>query len=256
MILEFDAGNSRIKWRHLEHMSGAVAAEGIVLNVSDLIAAAAPQHRPEFARICSVRGGAIVDEIGNWIKASWDLELHTAEVSRSCGGVSNHYIDTGKLGIDRWLAMLAARQRSSEACVIVDSGTAITIDVLDARGSHNGGFILPGLSLMRESLEVNTGIRLTAGYSELSLQPGHSTDAAVYNGTLTCLVAIIERVADSVSNAIGPALFFTGGDADLLAEIISPRRIEVVPGLVLDGLAIACPYSSAGLDTETRSCAT
>jgi type III pantothenate kinase len=256
MILEFDAGNSCIKWRHLDPTNSVVEAEGSAVDVNGLMAAVIPERRPEFVRICSVRGGAEVDEISSWIKGVWDLELHVAEVSRGCGGVSNHYSDTGKLGIDRWLAMLAARQRSSEPCVVVDSGTAITIDVLDAQGSHGGGFILPGLRLMRESLEAGTGIRLTTGYSLLSLQPGHSTDAAVYNGTLSCLVAIIESVADSVlqasaSQTVAPRLFFTGGDAELLAESTSLPGIEVVAGLVLDGLAVACPYSRAGLDTET-----
>lgn len=248
MILEFDAGNTRIKWRCLNHRTAAVEAEGVAGSVKELIIAVGEDHRVEFARLCSVRPGPDVEAIRLWIAAAWGLELHIAEVGRSCGGVSNHYVDPGKLGVDRWLAMLAARQRSTEPCVIVDSGTALTIDVLDRDGGHSGGFILPGLNLMRESLQANTGIRLAAGKEELTLQPGHSTEAAVFNGTLTALIATIEAVTNSITEGGQPLLFFSGGDADLLAAHTSLPNIEVVAGLVLDGLAIACPYSPEGFD--------
>ena len=248
MILEIDAGNTRIKWRCLNPRTAAVEAEGVVPGVKELIIAVGEDHRVEFARLCSVRAGPDVEEIRQWIAAAWGLELQIAEVSRSCGGVSNHYVEPGKLGVDRWLAMLAARQKSTEPCVIVDSGTALTIDVLGGDGEHRGGFILPGLSLMRESLQANTGIRLAEGHEELTLEPGHSTEAAVFNGTLTALIAIIERVTNSITEAAQPPLFFTGGGADLLAAYMSLPKIEVVAGLVLDGLAIACPYSAEDFD--------
>ena len=248
MILEIDAGNTRIKWRCLNPGTAAMAAEGVVSGVKELIIAVGENHRVEFARLCSVRAGPDVEEIRQWIAAAWGLELQIAEVSRSCGGVSNHYVDPGKLGVDRWLAMLAARQISTEPCVIVDSGTALTIDVLDRNGEHRGGFILPGLNLMRKSLQENTGIRVAEGQEELTLEPGHSTEAAVFNGTLTALIATIETVINSITEAGQPTLLLTGGGGDLLAAYMSLPKTEVVAGLVLDGLAIACPYSPEGFD--------
>lgn len=248
MILEFDAGNTRIKWRCLNPLTATVEAEGVVSGVKELIIAVGADHRVEFARLCSVRAGPDVEEIRQWIATTWGLELQIAEVSRRCGGVSNHYIEPGRLGVDRWLAMLAARQISTESCVIVDSGTALTIDVLDRDGEHRGGFIIPGLSLMRESLQANTDIRVAAGHEELTLEPGHSTEAAVFNGTLTALIATIERVSDSITEGGQPTLYFTGGGADLLAAYTSLPKIKVVAGLVLDGLTVACPYSAEGFN--------
>ena len=248
MILEFDAGNSRIKWRELALGGHGVLTEGVACNVTELIQAISTVQKPDFVRLCSVKGETEVDEIRHFIATNWNLELHIAQVSRSCGGVSNQYADIHKLGIDRWLAMLAAFQKAAGSCIVVDAGTALTIDVVDAQGNHDGGFILPGLRLMRESLQAHTAIRLTEAAIENSLELGHSTDAAVCNGTLATVVAIIERVAATEHEGVRPRLYFTGGDAHLLSEKCSLQQIEVVTGLVLDGLAVACPYSPASSD--------
>ncbi len=106
-------------------------------------------------------------------------------------GVTIRYSDPSRLGVDRWLAMLAAHAASTKACLVVDCGTALTIDKLTASGEHCGGYIIPGLALMRRSLEENTRIRLNKEFEAGGVALGHSTDEAVYHGSLAAAVALI-----------------------------------------------------------------
>ena len=153
------------------------------------------------------------------------------------------------MGIDRWLAMLAAYQRGSTTCVIVDGGTALTVDVVDADGRHVGGYIVPGIGLMSNSLVANTSIRLTEQPLESTVALGHSTDEAVYNGCLSALISLIQGVVRLMSEQdAGVKLYLTGGDAPLLEANLKLKNMELVPGLVLDGLAAACPFVAENSD--------
>jgi type III pantothenate kinase len=243
MILELDVGNSRIKWRQIAEADARLIACGDVPGFVELLDVAELSRKPVMVRMCSVRGGEVNEQLGQWVEDKYGLELQHAVVSSSCGGVSNQYADPGRLGIDRWLAMLAAFNKARGSCVIIDAGTALTVDVISATGQHIGGYIVPGLSLMRDSLTANTRIRLSEAGSSASLSLGHSTDAAVFNGTLVTLLALIQRVSQSIlSEDPQTKVYFTGGDADLLHSLSAIDSSERVPGLVFDGLAVACPY--------------
>lgn len=242
MILELDVGNSRIKWRLLAADTMTVSAAGHVPGFSELQEVGELDAPITLARMCSVRSGEVNAQIGDWIASRYGVELQRAVVTQSCGGVTNQYVDVSRLGIDRWLAMLAAYKRCGGACVIVDAGTAFTVDLLDAQGLHLGGYILPGLSLMRSSLESTTAIRLTPGFQGRAETTGHSTDAAVANGTLTALLALVTQVMNSDGmRQLGAKLYFTGGDAELCSVHAAIEGSEVVPSLVFDGLDVACP---------------
>jgi type III pantothenate kinase len=119
----------------------------------------------------------------------------------------------------------------------------MTVDVVDSSGLHRGGYIVPGLKLMADSLRENTSIRLGEQHSQPTLAPGHSTDDAVRNGALVALIAMIERVIKSVSeDELQAKLYLSGGDAAELDNNLAAFHAELIPGLVMDGLAIACPY--------------
>ena len=245
MILELDVGNSRIKWRLLAADDLAVVNAGHVPGFEELQRVSELETMVTMARMCSVRGGEVNKKLEEWVRAKFGVNLVQAAVTRSCGGVSNQYADVSRLGIDRWLAMLAAYRRADGACMVIDSGTAFTIDVLDAQGLHLGGYIIPGLKLMRSSLESSTAIRLSDEYSEYSEELGHSTDEAVFNGTVTALLATIKLQSDSLGKAGAVQTFFAGGDAELLHRLAGLDRSEVVTSLVFDGLDVACPRTDA-----------
>ncbi|MEX0964294.1 MAG: type III pantothenate kinase [Pseudohongiellaceae bacterium] len=241
MILELDVGNSRIKWRLLTAETLAPVSEGHVAGFADLQQIAELKASLSFARMCSVRQGEVNQQIENWIRSDYGIGLERALVSSSCGGVTNRYADVSRLGIDRWLAMLAAYRKANGACMVIDSGTAFTVDVVDAQGLHLGGYIIPGLGLMRASLEANTAIRLTADYSTCSQQLGHSTDEAVFNGTVSALLATIRQLILTVPGKGGIKIYFAGGDAQLLHDLAGIEGSEIARSLVLDGLDVACP---------------
>lgn len=241
MILELDVGNSRIKWRLLAADNLAVLSSGHVPGFEQLVQVSELETTILMARMCSVRSGDVNKQLEEWVSASYGVHLLQAKVSQSCGGVTNQYADVSRLGIDRWLAMLAAYRRAGGACMIIDSGTAFTLDVVDSHGLHLGGYIIPGLKLMRSSLESNTAIKLDEDYSAYSAELGHSTDEAVFNGTVTALLATVRQQNESLGAAAGAKTYFAGGDASLLHSLAGLERSEIVTSLVLDGLDVACP---------------
>ena len=242
MILELDIGNTRIKWRHKSSQGNEVEAEGVFADVEEFISSYFHRTNPEVIRLCSVREQIETNVLVNWSRQRWGLEPLIAEVSRECGGVSINYPDVSRLGVDRWLAMLAAYRIADRACLIADSGTAFTLDGIDSDGTHLGGFILPGIKLMRHGLETSTAISIPEDAQTGSIELGNSTDEAVLNGSIASLVALVEKYSRKLQQTTGQAkLFFSGGDAAAIAKFIDYENFEIIPGLVLDGLAIACP---------------
>jgi len=247
VILELDIGNSRIKWRYVEENGGAVAERGSNANLDELFAELSVQSQPEWARASSVRNANINAAVVEWIKSQWGIDLRLARVTRRCAGVSNQYEEPLRMGVDRWLAMLAAFNEAKGPCIVVDSGTALTVDVIDEDGAHKGGYIVPGLQLMGRSLEENTLIRLQ-GRGNGTTALAHSTDDAVRSGCLAALVALIERTAGSYDDR-SVALFLSGGDARMLSEnLLLNAQVQccIVEDLVMNGLAIAVPGPAIG----------
>ena len=247
MILELDVGNSRIKWRLLAEDDLAVVKAGHVPGFDELQLVTELDAAITLARMCSVRGGDVNKRLEDWVRAKHSIALVQASVTQSCGGVTNQYANVSRLGIDRWLAMLAAYRRAGGACMIIDSGTALTIDVVDEQGLHLGGYIIPGLRLMHSSLEANTAIRLSDNYSTYSESLGHSTDEAVFNGTVTALLATVRQQSASLAKAGDVEIYFAGGDAELLHGLVGLDKSEIVTSLVFDGLDVACPHPDRNL---------
>jgi len=245
MILDLDIGNSRIKWRLLESPDSGVLSKGLTSNLAELKARFVNQHSITKVRVSSVRDREFLAQLTDWVQQKWKLGTEVAIVARSCHGLKVAYEDMTSLGVDRWLAMLAAYGDAQSACMVVDCGTALTIDSIDPAGQHLGGIIVPGLRLLPKALTDYTGIRLTESDPDYSLTLGKATDEAVYNGALALLIALIEKTitqeSASRSDSSEYTVFFTGGDADLIFQFLSPLavRTKVIPGLVFDGLSIA-----------------
>lgn len=255
MILELDVGNSRIKWRLISR-EGATQAQDTALGLAELLPQL-PAVTPIGIRLCSVRKGDALEAVRQSLRERYSIEAMVAEVVSHRGEVSIHYENPSRLGSDRWLGMLAAYSASQGPCIVVDGGTALTIDVVSAQGDHKGGYILPGLAMMRSSLEANTAIVLSDTALSEDTRLGQSTDQAVWHGALAAHTALIEKVVAAESGAQQFAsLCFTGGDAQELYGAMSAvlmsydsarLRHSVKPDLVLDGLAIACPLRERGI---------
>lgn len=262
MDLDIDIGNSRVKWRLSN--AGSVLDRGVCMH-DDFVssrslaqAALLARGAPGGIRVCSVAGQEWLEMYRQWAETNSGLPLEVARVCSEAGGVRCAYSEPGKLGVDRWLAVLAAWQHLGETCVVVDAGTALTIDVVAASGKrsdqiqadHLGGYIVPGLKMMSEALYARTeGVQQEL--AELGdLQPGRDTGAAVLRGGVTMAVAMIERVrAQTVLKSGLPGqsdipvpVVLTGGDADILSPFIA-QPLHSIPDLVLDGLAVALPVA-------------
>ena len=246
MILELDCGNSWIKWRVLSSADSQVLFVGSVAGVEQLIDAllGLPGLNLLRCRLSSVRSQDITSRLTDLISGKFAIECVVARSLPRWAGVTNGYCEPDRLGVDRWLAMLAAFNRVAGACLIIDVGTAVTIDFVSQDGRHLGGYICPGLRLMTEQLVANAqGLaHLQVGVeSLLDLSPGQSTADAVLRGGVLMLRGFIEAQLRLAPDLLGESftLFLTGGDAELVGELSVQAR--VVNDLVFVGLAIACP---------------
>lgn len=233
MILELDIGNSRIKWRALD--DGTPVARGHCRREGDWLAGL-PQRDIGRLRVANVGGAEVAAELTAWAREHLGVAPEYAHSGAALGGVTNAYAEPERLGVDRWLALLAAWRELGRACLVVSAGTALTVDVLDTDGRHRGGYIVPGLGLMLEALLSRTsGVRFAPGPAA-SLEPGRSTAEAVLQGCSAMAVALIERARPRPEQPV----LLTGGDAERLAPWIA-APIQLRPELVLDGLGIALP---------------
>ena len=241
MILEIDIGNSRLKWRRLANNSNKVISRGGNIDIQSFIAEQASCERPSSVRLSNVADRKTSSTIANWTRVNWSIQPVEAIVCAEYSGVKIQYEDVSRLGVDRWLAMLAAYDKSNGSCVVIDSGTAFTLDVINEEGLHLGGFILPGLRLMRESLVSQTGIRLENHDLKPTLELGNSTQDAVFNGGVASLVALAEKeIEGQTEKGLTPNVFITGGDASFLANLLTYPKLRIEEDLVLDGLSLGC----------------
>lgn len=153
------------------------------------------------------------------------------------GGVRNAYRKPETLGVDRWCALVAARAAHEGPLCVVDAGTAMTVDWLDARGRHRGGMIMPGPNLQAESLIAGTSdVHESAPAPEMLF--ADNTSEAVAAGVCHACAALVERALMHIEQAEQrPAtLVLTGGEVSRIIPLLA-RSAEHDPDLVLRGVA-------------------
>lgn len=231
--LLLDAGNTRLKWAWLEALEWR--GHGVV--DYDALAQLTPRLRGTFdCVVASVAGAERDAQIGAWL-ASAGVAPRWLDTGCGSSAVVSRYAP-GQLGVDRWMALLAARRRAATAALVVSAGTAVTIDALDGDGVFHGGLIVPGLRMMAQALAGGTAhVGELAGRWQDFPQ---TTADAVHSGAVNALCGAIEAQYARLEAMAGPAprCLLTGGDADvLLAHLKLPA--EPVPLLVLEGIEYA-----------------
>lgn len=244
MILLLDIGNSRLKWAILRHghFERGGAFEHGASAIGELASAAWGElDTPETVLVANVAGEPLRRALNSWIKRRWKLIPEYLQASAEVFGIRNAYREPERLGIDRWLALLAARELYTGPLCVIDCGTALTLDVLAQDDRHLGGLIIPGMRLMQEALIGRAeGVRQQiqeATHEQVTLL-GTDTGSAVAGGTLYAEVAVIDRVLTDLRAELGQSLrcVLTGGDAPRLQPLLAYRS-EHQPDLVLLGLA-------------------
>ncbi|MBC3350192.1 pantothenate kinase [Pseudomonas sp. SWRI196] len=249
MILELDCGNSFIKWRVLD-FDGVTPIEGGVAGTDSVLLASlsdTDKFQLKKCRLVSVRTPQETDSLVALLIDVFGVSVSRAVPVRELAGVKNGYNDYERLGLDRWLALLGGFHLASGACLVLDFGTAVTADFVAADGEHLGGFICPGMPLMRNQLRTHTRrIRYddtAAERAHESLAPGRATVEAVERGCMLMLRGFVLTQLELAKEYWGKdfVVFLTGGDANLVSGVVPDAK--VVPDLVFVGLAMACPLS-------------
>jgi len=249
-VLEIDMGNTRSKWRLRDQDKilargveaiGSFPGAGFWSSVEGL--GGVDVDAVHLAAVCSEPlVTAAVRSLREKIRAPL---ARAVPVSHSANGVACAYQDPASLGVDRWLAVLAAhggRDPGGAGTMVVSCGTAVTLDFIRSDGTHEGGYIVPGFVMMREALLLGTGrIRFAAlEFAPTQREPGIDTASAVQSGIAQALVSLVERSRSEAEARWGGKveLWLTGGDGQRLqAAIGSPCRYS--EDLVLDGLSLA-----------------
>lgn len=240
MILLLDVGNSYLKWcSHEGLLRDEIFREAYGADTSGWMNRCWKNlEQPASVWISSVADENVNAEISRWIRRNWLIESEFVVSRRTQAGVMNGYRQPEQLGVDRWMALLAGRAISHQPCLIVDCGTATTIDAMDAEGRHLGGLIIPGLEMMKESLLGGTSI---SKFEEAKSIDFVATDtaSAILSGGINATKSLINEMRDRLSKKLDqPVLsLLTGGAAgQLLDGMLMPKRHE--PNLVLNGVAI------------------
>ncbi|HWK82669.1 MAG TPA: type III pantothenate kinase [Caldimonas sp.] len=243
-FLAIDVGNTRLKWALYSAPkpgAGLVGHGAVFLEAIDDLAETAWRGLPAPASML----GSIVAGEGIRRRAEaqlevWDVEPRWVVSSVAAGGVTNGYDHPNRLGVDRWVALIGARQRILERgppkpALVVMVGTAVTVDALDTSGHFLGGLILPGFGLMLRALEMGTaGLKAPTG--EAVDFPTNTSDALMSGGA-DAIAGAVDRMHKKLEKRCGekPALMMSGGAAVKLASI-TDLQFEMVETLIFDGL--------------------
>lgn len=239
MILDVDAGNTRLKWRLVAPDSGEIFAWGATES-ADPDFSEIKHQGVDRVRLSSVLGADRQDFLERRLESVFGHRPSVAVTQQACLGVINGYSEVSRLGVDRWLAMVAAYHACRKAVCVVDVGTTMTIDCVRRDGTHEGGYIVPGFTMMERAVYGETGrVQRQVDLGTSELRPGRVTESAVANGQLAMLSSMVRHALGWLTDLDGstPALVITGGDAARILDHM-PGETLYRRDLVLEGLAL------------------
>ena len=229
MRILVDAGNTSTKWQLRDGGDAIECGQGDLQALRDWVSLLDDCAKYVVAVSC-VKNDAYAQRIQEAFESLSEAQLHFAKSSATFAGLRNAYEVPQRLGVDRWLALLAIKARGENSAVIIDAGTACTIDVLE-NGQHLGGYIFPGMALARDALVANTSKIPMSEDVEPSTSLGTDTAACVFSGIWLTLLSSCQSVIDRFPDA---TVYLTGGSAPELAALgLKAQRVD---GLVFDGL--------------------
>jgi len=243
-FLALDVGNTRLKWALYDapHAGAQLLAQGaqFLENIEKLADGDwCSLPAPRWVLGCVVAGDAVKRRVHEQLEL-WDVVPQWVVSSSAEAGLTNGYDHPARLGSDRWVAMIGARQRllaqgPARPCVVVMVGTAVTVEAIDTQGRFLGGIILPGHGIMLRALESGTaGLHVPTG--EVCDFPTNTSDALTSGGTFA-ISGAVQRMVDNLQRHCGqaPAVFMTGGAGWKMAPSMS-TPCDLVDSLIFDGL--------------------
>lgn len=253
MILYLDIGNTRLKWRvenggdYVSGGGGFLAQLDRVLNsihecMSSLLCqpdSLNPVNELKYIFASSVASDMVNENIHSFCSDRLNVQPHFVLVEKKFGGVTAAYSDVATLGVDRWLALLAAHQQTKASCLVIDAGSAITVDLIDVDGIHCGGMIAPGMRTLSNSLISSTTKVMAKAPAEADVKAsldvkdelfgfGVSTPECVEAGVSGMFYGFVSSVALAFQGRF-ECVFIAGGDGEDVLRAID----EIFPKGVL-----------------------
>lgn len=239
-MLTVDIGNSRIKWvlfkgdRVVKYGSFAYDKNSLV---EDLLQAGMPLG-DQFVWLSNVAGAEIAAQVSQILAQQSPGYQFVSSQAQQCG-VRNGYRQPQQLGVDRWLAILAAfhlpERKAEQAVCVIDCGTALTLDMVDETGQHLGGFIAPGLVALQGGLnQTLAAIDLEPARAVSVKVPADNTADGVARGCAQLLLGgVRQMLEDSLPIGSKPCIVLTGGDAQWLQD-----NLKLAPESVYEPLLV------------------
>ncbi|MFD2232033.1 type III pantothenate kinase [Alkalimarinus sediminis] len=236
MNLQIDAGNSFLKWRVLDG-SKVVCRGRESTSAQQLMSDVDVWSEIQAVAISSVASEQVDGRLRDLFRVKLpDIEPVFASSEAFYGAVTNGYDNPRQLGVDRWLAIIASYSLCRESCFVVDCGSAITIDVVDGEGRHQGGYILPGLELMKQGLSSGTKKVEFESIELDSVQYGVNTTECVNGGAYFALLSVFEGLHARMKKEQIKRVIVTGGDGARVSGLLD--FVEYHPDLVFEGLSL------------------
>jgi len=251
MLLVIDSGNTRTKWALIDeallNSDGVLQTTGACIN-ADLSKSTLPQAVQKASKvfIANVAGELVAQQLSKLVEP---LTPNFLVAKQQACHVINQYEPADKLGADRWAALIAAWYITQQTTLVVNAGTAITIDCLIKSEQDNtavflGGTIMPGLRLMQAALTQNTA-QLNVGEGRYMAFPTN-TQSAIQTGCLNAAVGAIVIQLQQLQQQydLPPKIIISGGDAKVIFNAlithlkIAEKQVMMAENLVLQGLAI------------------
>jgi type III pantothenate kinase len=245
-LMAIDLGNTRTKWG--VHDGRVWIEQGVIENTQLEGMRKIVENNKNFNKINKLYISNVADK-NTFFTLKQQLEFTQAEIkiiqasAQQCR-VINHYDKPEQLGSDRWCALIAARHLHKGPAVVVMMGTAMTIDALTAEGHFLGGMIVPGFSLMQESLRNRTA-QLRPEIGEYKPFPTHTQDA-VHSGIISASLGAITQMCHAMRLAgnQNTTCILSGGAIAWIAPHISEPKIQT-DNLVLEGILQIAKSESA-----------
>jgi len=248
-ILLVDVGNSSVKWsvsvssntNDLSQMQQQYYPENIAN--SFFTKCWDKLEKPAKVLVSCVADKKVLYTLNNTVEQLWGIEAQEITALNEVSGFVNAYLEPSDLGSDRWCAMIGANEIIKSDFIVADCGSAITIDVVSNHeknvSRHLGGYILPGLEMMKHSLGTQTAdVTVDLEHTKTTLSPSNTTIGCVNSAVYLSAVTLIETVFEQqLKQSDGVQCLLTGSDAVLLSEFLTIDYI-LLPDLVLRGLSV------------------
>jgi type III pantothenate kinase len=241
MNLLIDVGNSSLKYAFYQHgLLGnikRITLEQLTLSYFSEQLSQKEKVAVKKIVLASVADSKIVDRISTWAKQA-NISVEQVFTPAEKFLVKVGYDNYQQLGVDRWLTLVASRTLfPQQNCLIIDLGTATTVDLLRADGQHLGGWIFPGLQTMQASLLTNTANIQLKDNKNASLVLANNTSDNVINGCLAATIGAIELAISQTEQWLPHLehIVLTGGNASFLLDYFA-KRVIIIDDLVFQGL--------------------